>query len=120
MAAQGGGHCAQTGALLIVDDIQAGVGRTDAFFSFEASGVRPDIVTMAKSISGYGLPNRQLDKWEPGEHNGTFRGNCHAFVARAPGAGLDEAFTDELGGVVPGFLGKLSTSILKFFPLAFK
>ncbi|OHV75313.1 diaminobutyrate--2-oxoglutarate transaminase [Ensifer sp. LCM 4579] len=78
------------GALLIIDDIQAGVGRTDAFFSFEAAGLRPDIVTMAKSISGYGLPmalvliDRQLDKWEPGEHNGTFRGNCHAFVtARA-------------------------------------
>nr|WP_245446068.1 diaminobutyrate--2-oxoglutarate transaminase [Mesorhizobium kowhaii] len=78
------------GALLIVDDIQAGVGRTDAFFSFETAGLRPDIVTMAKSISGYGLPmalvliDRQLDKWEPGEHNGTFRGNCHAFVtARA-------------------------------------
>ncbi|WP_353009776.1 diaminobutyrate--2-oxoglutarate transaminase [Mesorhizobium sp. M0843] len=78
------------GALLIVDDIQAGVGRTDAFFSFEAAGLRPDIVTMAKSISGYGLPmalvliDRKLDKWEPGEHNGTFRGNCHAFVtARA-------------------------------------
>ncbi|TIM99981.1 MAG: diaminobutyrate--2-oxoglutarate transaminase [Mesorhizobium sp.] len=74
------------GALLIVDDIQVGVGRTDAFFSFEAAGLSPDIVTMAKSISGYGLPmalvliDRQLDKWEPGEHNGTFRGNCHAFV----------------------------------------
>ncbi|TIL44423.1 diaminobutyrate--2-oxoglutarate transaminase [Mesorhizobium sp.] len=78
------------GALLIVDDIQAGIGRTDAFFSFEAAGLRPDIVTLAKSISGYGLPmalvliDRQLDEWEPGEHNGTFRGNCHAFVtARA-------------------------------------
>lgn len=78
------------GALLIVDDIQAGVGRTDAFFSFERSGLRPDIVTMAKSISGYGLPmavvliDRLLDVWQPGEHTGTFRGNCHAFVtARA-------------------------------------
>ncbi|WP_404926342.1 diaminobutyrate--2-oxoglutarate transaminase [Mesorhizobium sp. ORM16] len=78
------------GALLIVDDIQAGVGRTDAFFSFETSGLRPDIVTMAKSISGYGLPmavvliDRLLDVWQPGEHTGTFRGNCHAFVtARA-------------------------------------
>ncbi|PDQ22558.1 diaminobutyrate--2-oxoglutarate transaminase [Mesorhizobium sanjuanii] len=78
------------GALLIVDDIQAGIGRTDAFFSFEAAGFRPDIVTMAKSISGYGLPmavlliDRLLDVWQPGEHTGTFRGNCHAFVtARA-------------------------------------
>lgn len=50
----------------------------------------PDIVTMAKSISGMGLPmaivlmKPELDRWEPGEHNGTFRGNCHAFVtARA-------------------------------------
>lgn len=78
------------GALLIADDIQAGVGRPDAFFSFEAAGLRPDIVTIAKSISGDGMPmalvliERKLDRWEPGEHNGTFRGNCHAFVtARA-------------------------------------
>lgn len=78
------------GALLIVDDIQAGAGRTGTFFSFEPAGIRPDIVTMAKSLSGYGLPmaivliDRQYDRWLPGEHNGTFRGNCHAFVtARA-------------------------------------
>lgn len=74
------------GAVLIVDDIQAGVGRTGSFFSFEKAGIKPDIVTLAKSISGYGLPmaltliKRDLDVWQPGEHNGTFRGNCHAFV----------------------------------------
>jgi len=74
------------GALFIVDDIQAGVGRTGTFFSFEPARVKPDIVTMAKSISGYGLPmsvvliDRRFDQWAPGEHNGTFRGNCHAFV----------------------------------------
>jgi diaminobutyrate-2-oxoglutarate transaminase len=74
------------GALLIVDDIQAGVGRTGTFFSFEPSGIKPDIVTLAKSLSGYGLPmslvliDRKYDRWAPGEHNGTFRGNCHAFV----------------------------------------
>ncbi|HZD51502.1 MAG TPA: aspartate aminotransferase family protein, partial [Woeseiaceae bacterium] len=78
------------GALLIVDDIQAGAGRTGAFFSFEPAGIKPDMVTLAKSVSGYGLPmalvliDRQFDRWLPGEHNGTFRGNCHAFVtARA-------------------------------------
>lgn len=78
------------GALLILDDIQAGVGRCGRFFSFETSGIKPDIVTMAKSVSGYGLPMalvliaREYDAWLPGEHNGTFRGNCHAFVtARA-------------------------------------
>jgi diaminobutyrate-2-oxoglutarate transaminase len=74
------------GALFIVDDIQAGAGRTGTFFSFEPATVKPDIVSMAKSISGYGLPmalvmiDRRLDEWLPGEHNGTFRGNCHAFV----------------------------------------
>jgi diaminobutyrate-2-oxoglutarate transaminase len=78
------------GALFIVDDIQAGVGRTGTFFSFEPAGLRPDMVTMAKSLSGYGLPmslvliDKRHDEWAPGEHNGTFRGNCHAFVtARA-------------------------------------
>ncbi|HUD53409.1 diaminobutyrate--2-oxoglutarate transaminase [Parvibaculum sp.] len=74
------------GALLIVDDIQAGCGRTGGFFSFEEAGIVPDIVTLAKSLSGMGLPfaltlfRPELDQWKPGEHNGTFRGNNHAFV----------------------------------------
>lgn len=74
------------GALLIVDDIQAGCGRTGGFFSFEEAGLKPDIVTLAKSLSGMGLPfaltlfSPELDQWSPGEHNGTFRGNNHAFV----------------------------------------
>ncbi len=74
------------GALLIVDDIQAGCGRTGGFFSFEEMGFTPDIVTMSKSLSGMGLPfaitlfRPNLDIWSPGEHNGTFRGNNHAFV----------------------------------------
>jgi diaminobutyrate-2-oxoglutarate transaminase len=74
------------GALLIVDDIQAGCGRTGKFFSFEGMGLTPDIVTLAKSLSGMGLPfaltlfSPELDQWSPGEHNGTFRGNNHAFV----------------------------------------
>lgn len=74
------------GALLIVDDIQAGCGRTGSFFSFENMDFTPDIVTLAKSLSGMGLPfaltllRPELDQWAPGEHNGTFRGNNHAFV----------------------------------------
>ena len=47
---------ADHGALLIVDDIQAGCGRTGTFFSFDEIGITPDIVTLAKSVSGYGLP----------------------------------------------------------------
>lgn len=74
------------GALLIVDDIQAGCGRCGGFFSFEGMDVTPDIVTMAKSASGFGLPmalvlvRPEYDTLGPAEHNGTFRGNTHAFV----------------------------------------
>jgi diaminobutyrate-2-oxoglutarate transaminase len=80
------GLCRDKKILLIVDDIQAGCGRTGSFFSFEPAGIKPDIVTLSKSLSGYGLPfavvliRRDLDVWKPGEHNGTFRGNNHAFV----------------------------------------
>lgn len=79
--------CTETGVLLIVDDIQVGCGRTGPFFSFEPAGIRPDIVTLSKSISGIGQPlaltliRPELDIWAPGEHNGTFRGNNLAFVA---------------------------------------
>ncbi|APX25665.1 MAG: diaminobutyrate--2-oxoglutarate transaminase [Rhodobacteraceae bacterium] len=76
----------KNGALLILDDIQAGIGRTGTFFSFEEMGIEPDMVPMAKSLSGMGLPfaalllKPELDVWKPAEHNGTFRGNTHAFV----------------------------------------
>lgn len=78
--------CRTYGMLLIVDDIQVGCGRTGDFFSFEEAGVRPDLVCLSKSISGYGLPmsllliRPEIDIWEPGEHTGTFRGNNLAFV----------------------------------------
>jgi diaminobutyrate-2-oxoglutarate transaminase len=78
--------CRKREILLIVDDVQMGCGRTGEFFSFEAAGIVPDIVTLSKSISGYGLPmaltllRPELDVWAPGEHNGTFRGHNPAFV----------------------------------------
>ena len=74
------------GALLILDDIQAGCGRTGTFFSFDEMDVQPDIVTLAKSVSGFGLPmglvlvKPEHNVMGPAEHNGTFRGNTHAFV----------------------------------------
>jgi diaminobutyrate-2-oxoglutarate transaminase len=74
------------GAKLIVDDIQAGIGRAGTFFSFDEMGIEPDMVTLAKSLSGFGLPFAAVlirpedDVWKPAEHNGTFRGNTHAFV----------------------------------------
>lgn len=78
--------CHKRDILLIVDDVQMGCGRTGPFFSFEEAGIVPDIVTLSKSISGYGLPmaltlfRRDLDVWAPGEHNGTFRGHNPAFI----------------------------------------
>ncbi|MEF3129802.1 MULTISPECIES: diaminobutyrate--2-oxoglutarate transaminase [Rhizobium] len=79
--------CDRHQALLIVDDIQAGCGRTGSFFSFEQSKIVPDIICLSKSIGGLGLPlallliRRECDVWTPGQHNGTFRGNNLAFVA---------------------------------------
>src|SRR5699024_516224 len=72
--------------MLIIDDVQAGNGRTRTFFSFEPAGIEPDIICMSKSIGGYGLPmaitliKPEHDIWGPGEHNGTFRGNNLAFI----------------------------------------
>lgn len=86
--------CKRWEILLIIDDIQAGNGRTGTFFSFEPAGVNPDIVCLSKSIGGMGLPmaitliKPEFDQWSPGEHNGTFRGNNLAFI------GATEALTN--------------------------
>ncbi|GAA3746167.1 diaminobutyrate-2-oxoglutarate transaminase [Spinactinospora alkalitolerans] len=91
--------CKEYDLLLIVDDIQMGCGRTGPFFSFEEAGIVPDIVTLSKSIGGYGMPmaltlfKRELDVWEPGEHNGTFRGPNPAFVTGT--AALDKYWRDD-------------------------
>lgn len=90
--------CRKHDILLIIDDIQAGCGRTGTFFSFEEAGLNPDIVTLSKSLSGYGLPfavvlfRPELDQWKPGEHNGTFRGNNMAFVTAK--AAIDHYWAD--------------------------
>jgi diaminobutyrate-2-oxoglutarate transaminase len=97
--------CRKHDILLIVDDIQSGCGRTGRFFSFEESGIKPDLVTLSKSLSGYGLPfavtliKPEYDTWKPGEHNGTFRGNNHAFVTAAAALQhfwADSKFQDEV------------------------
>ncbi|WP_444925051.1 diaminobutyrate--2-oxoglutarate transaminase [Microbulbifer sp. DLAB2-AF] len=91
--------CKKHGLLFIVDDIQAGCGRTGNFFSFEEAGIEPDIITLSKSLSGYGLPfalvlmKPELDQWKPGEHNGTFRGNNLAFVTAK--AAIDHYWSDD-------------------------
>ncbi|WP_024511555.1 diaminobutyrate--2-oxoglutarate transaminase [Bradyrhizobium sp. ARR65] len=78
--------CRKHGIVFIVDDIQAGAGRTGDFFSFEFAKIEPDIVCLSKSLSGSGNPfslvliRPDMDVWKPGEHSGTFRGNNLAFV----------------------------------------
>lgn len=78
----------ETGALLVIDDIQAGVGRTGSYFSFDGMGIDPDIITLAKGLGGYGTPIAVcLNKpehdahWAPGAHTGTFRGQGLSMVA---------------------------------------
>jgi len=91
--------CRQYDMLLIVDDIQVGCGRTGSFFSFESAGISPDIITLSKSLSGFGLPmslvlfKPALDIWKPGAHSGTFRGNNMAFVTASQA--LDSYWADE-------------------------
>lgn len=111
--------CRRHQVLLIVDDIQAGCGRTGAFFSFEQAGIAPDLITLSKSLSGFGLPmallllKPELDVWKPGQHNGTFRGNNLAFVTAT--AALDHYWADGRfqrsiefkAGTVGAFLDKL-------------
>lgn len=111
------------GALLIIDDIQAGCGRTGTFFSFEKMGVTPDLVTLAKSFSGFGLPfaavlvRPEHDIFGPAEHNGTFRGNTHAFVTAR--VAIEKFWTDgkfeedisRRGDIVAEGLGKIAEMV---------
>lgn len=91
--------CKKHEILLIIDDVQMGCGRTGTFFSFEEAGIKPDIVCLSKSISGYGIPmaltllKPELDVWEPGEHNGTFRGISAGFATAT--ATIREYWTDD-------------------------
>ncbi len=78
----------EVGALLIIDDIQVGVGRTGSFFSFDDLDIDPDIICLAKGIGGLGTPLAMNlvkpeidDLWAPGEHTGTFRGQNISFIA---------------------------------------
>ncbi len=96
--------CHKNGILLAVDDIQVGVGRTGNFFSFERAGLKPDLVTLSKSISGFGLPmsilliGPEVDVFKPAEHNGTWRGNQLAFIGAK--SGIDYFYSHDIEGTV--------------------
>ena len=82
--------CDKHGIYLIFDEVQAGIGRTGKMFAWQHSGVRPDILTLAKGL-GSGLPiglmvgaRKIMEKWPPGSHANTYGGNplcCAAALA---------------------------------------
>jgi acetylornithine/N-succinyldiaminopimelate aminotransferase len=97
--------CEETGALLIFDEIQCGMGRTGAMWAWEESGVEPDVMTVAKGLGG-GLPigacvtaPAYADLLQPGDHGSTFAGG--PVVAAAANAVLDTICDD-------GFLAAVS------------
>jgi acetylornithine aminotransferase len=73
--------------LLVMDEVQTGLGRTGKWFGYEESGIKPDVITLAKGLGG-GLPmgamlvtGQAKELFEPGQHGSTFGGN--PIVARA-------------------------------------
>ncbi len=78
--------CDEHGILLVFDEVQCGMGRTGKMFAWEHTGVKPDIITLAKGIAS-GLPlsatiaSDELMKWKPGAHASTFGGNPVACAA---------------------------------------
>jgi acetylornithine/N-succinyldiaminopimelate aminotransferase len=81
------GACDAAGALLVIDEVQSGIGRTGAWFAHQAAGVRPDVVTLAKGLGG-GLPIGACVAFGPagglltaGQHGSTFGGNPVAAAA---------------------------------------
>ena len=79
--------CDKHNALLILDEIQAGIGRSGKFFAYEKYGIKPDIVTLAKGLAG-GVPigafvvtEKVAQAFKPGDHGTTFGGNPLACAA---------------------------------------
>ena len=73
--------CDKNGSLLVIDAVQTGMGRTGDWFGYEYSGIRPDVITLAKGLGG-GLPlgamialGKAADLFQPGDHGSTFGGN---------------------------------------------
>ncbi len=87
-------YCRTKGILLVVDEVQTGMGRTGRFFGFENYGIQPDIVTMAKGLAG-GVPigavlarGEAAEAFRPGDHGSTFGGNPLACAAASAVLGV--------------------------------
>ena len=107
----------EIGALLCVDEVQAGMGRTGTFFAYEQLGIRPDLVTLAKGLAN-GLPmgallagERAAPGFVPGDHGSTFGGNP---VVAAAAAAVVEAIDDDLLANVRGRGAQLAVGLAAF------
>jgi len=105
------------GALLILDEVQTGVGRSGAFFAWQTYGVRPDAVTLAKGLAN-GLPIGALlvaddapTGFEPGDHASTFGGNP---VACAAACAVLDTVDDALLAHVRELAGLLAEGLARF------
>jgi ornithine--oxo-acid transaminase len=117
--------CRAHGVLLICDEIQSGLGRTGRLFAHQWEGVRPDVVVIAKALSGGYYPisavlarREVLDVFRPGDHGSTFGGNPLACaVARAALEVLiDERLVeraDELGAYFLERLKGITSSVIR-------
>ena len=92
--------CSEKNILLILDEIQTGIGRTGEFFAFHHYGINPDIITLAKGLGG-GLPigailarSQVAEAFAPGDHAATFGGN--PLVCRAANSVLDIFREDDI------------------------
>ena len=104
----------EVGALLCVDEVQAGMGRTGTFFAHEQLGITPDLITLAKGL-GNGLPigallagERAAPGFVPGDHGSTFGGNA---VAAAAAVSVVEAIDDDLLAAVRARAGELEAGL---------
>jgi ornithine--oxo-acid transaminase len=110
--------CREHNALLMVDEIQSGLGRTGKLFAYEHEGVRPDVVIIGKALAGGFYPvsailadDAVMGVFRPGEHGSTFGGNpLGAAVARAALRVLvDEKMVENSAELGSYFLDKLKT-----------
>jgi acetylornithine aminotransferase len=105
---------AEAGVLLILDEIQSGMGRTGRFFAHQHEGIRPDVVTMAKALgSGYPIgatiaTTEVADVMRPGDHGTTFGGNPVACAAALATLDVIEAL---LGGHVDKVSARLADGL---------
>lgn len=114
--------CEERGALLILDEVQVGSGRTGTFFAYEQEGVKPDIVTLAKAL-GAGLPigamiaNQEASQgFQPGSHGSTFAGNAVAArVAQVALEIMDEEKLLDRVNLVGAYLGQQLNALCERF-----